>query len=272
MQENESSNQLMVFEGQEVEVFELKGDVLFNPYHVGACLDIADSTLREHVASMNEKQVVKVTNNMISNVGLTDFRKINNTGENFLTEAGVFKLIFKSRKPEAEKFQDWVTDEVLPALRKTGSYEIKNKKISQASPYRESVVIIQSYLKIGKLLGTAEPMTKAIAVEEVRRVTGLDHSRLLPLAHIEEVPIGVRELAKKLDYKQTEIINELTVRGFIERDKDNKIMPSAEAKRLGLGSVEPFKAPNSEHVGYHAKWFPTKVKNILNNKKMEVAA
>ena len=272
MQENESNNQLMVFEGQDVEVFELKGDVLFNPYHVGACLDIADSTLREHVAAMNDKQVVKVTNNMISNAGLTDFRKIHNTGENFLTESGVYKLIFKSRKPEAEKFQDWVTDEVLPALRKNGSYEIKNKKISQASPYKESVVIIQSYLKIGKLLGTAEPMAKAIAVEEVRRVTGLDHSRLLPLAHIEEVPVGIRQLSKELNIKENSLKKILTDKGLMERDNDNKIMPSEEAKRLGLGSVEPFKSPHSEHVGYQAKWFPTKVKDVLNNNQMEVAA
>lgn len=48
------------------------------------------------------------------------FRKLHNTGENFLTESGVYKLIFKSRKEEAERFQDWVTDEVLPLIRKTG--------------------------------------------------------------------------------------------------------------------------------------------------------
>ncbi|MEG2247037.1 MAG: BRO family protein [Romboutsia sp.] len=44
-------------------------------------------------------------------------RKLNNAGENFLTESGVYKFIFKSRKEEAEKFQDWVTEEVLPAIR-----------------------------------------------------------------------------------------------------------------------------------------------------------
>ena len=53
---------------------------------------------------------------------------MNNAGENFLTESGVYKLVFKSRKPDAEKFTDWVTDEVLPTLRKTGSYEMPKKK------------------------------------------------------------------------------------------------------------------------------------------------
>jgi prophage antirepressor-like protein len=41
-----------------------------------------------------------------------------------ITEAGVFRLIFKSKKPQAEAFQAWVTDEVLPEIRRTGSYGI----------------------------------------------------------------------------------------------------------------------------------------------------
>ena len=57
-----------------------------------------------------------------SNVKDIDVRKLANRGENFLTESGVYKLIFKSDKKEAEKFQDWVTDEVLPEIRKTGGY------------------------------------------------------------------------------------------------------------------------------------------------------
>ena len=60
----------------------------------------------------------------------SNIRKLNNAGENFLTESGVYKLVFKSRKPNAEKFTDWVTDEVLPTLRKTGSYEMPKKKQS----------------------------------------------------------------------------------------------------------------------------------------------
>ena len=113
----------MIFEGHEVEVFELNGAVLFNPYHVGECLEMAPGTVKDHMSKMNKKQVVKVKN---SDVGLTNFRKLNNAGENFLTESGVYKLVFKSRKPNAEAFTDWVTDEVLPALRKTGTYEMPN--------------------------------------------------------------------------------------------------------------------------------------------------
>ncbi|TQW44726.1 phage antirepressor, partial [Clostridioides difficile] len=62
----------------------------------------------------------------------TDFRKLHNTGENFLTESGVYKLIFKSRKEEAERFQDWVTDEVLPSIRKTGTYNMVNRQLKDS--------------------------------------------------------------------------------------------------------------------------------------------
>ena len=40
----------------------------------------------------------------------------------FINEQNFYKCIFQSRKPEAEKFSDWVTGEVLPAIRKTGGY------------------------------------------------------------------------------------------------------------------------------------------------------
>jgi len=39
-----------------------------------------------------------------------------------ISEPWMYKLVFKSRKPEAEKFSDWVVSEVLPTIRKTWSY------------------------------------------------------------------------------------------------------------------------------------------------------
>lgn len=42
----------------------------------------------------------------------------------FINEANLYKTIFQSRKESAERFTDWVTSEVLPTLRKTGSYQM----------------------------------------------------------------------------------------------------------------------------------------------------
>ncbi len=45
-----------------------------------------------------------------------------------INESGLYALIFKSRKPEAKRFRVWVTSEVLPSIRKTGSYQIQLPK------------------------------------------------------------------------------------------------------------------------------------------------
>lgn len=46
----------------------------------------------------------------------------------FVNEGNLYRSIFQSKKPEAEKFIDWVTEEVLPALRRTGSYTLPSAK------------------------------------------------------------------------------------------------------------------------------------------------
>lgn len=123
-------NDIKIFNGHEVELLNLNGKVLFNPYHVGNCLTIGESAIRMALAKMNANQVVKVKNSDVKDI---DFRKLNNAGENFLTESGVYKLIFRSNKAEAEAFSDWVTDEVLPEIHKTGKYNIKSGGIEDAA-------------------------------------------------------------------------------------------------------------------------------------------
>ncbi|MBT9368315.1 Bro-N domain-containing protein [Rhizobium sp. CSW-27] len=46
-----------------------------------------------------------------------------------ISESGLYKLIMRSDKPEARKFQDWVTREVLPAIRKDGMYVAGEEKV-----------------------------------------------------------------------------------------------------------------------------------------------
>lgn len=91
---------LMTFENMEVEVFEWNGQVLFNPRHVGECLDISPEGVRKAITRMDENQVIKLTNSKVKDV---DFRKLHNTGENFLTESGVIELISKCNKVTRKK-------------------------------------------------------------------------------------------------------------------------------------------------------------------------
>ncbi|WP_140917566.1 phage antirepressor KilAC domain-containing protein [Mycobacterium tuberculosis] len=44
-----------------------------------------------------------------------------------VTEAGMYSLVLRSRKPEAKAFKRWLTHEVLPAIRKTGSYSVQRE-------------------------------------------------------------------------------------------------------------------------------------------------
>lgn len=47
-----------------------------------------------------------------------------------LNESGLYALLFKSRKEEAQRFQLWVTNEVLPSIRKTGTYSVVNPQMT----------------------------------------------------------------------------------------------------------------------------------------------
>jgi prophage antirepressor-like protein len=51
--------------------------------------------------------------------------------EFFVSESGLYALIMRSRKPIAKPFQKWVTREVLPEIRKTGSYSLQNSQSPQ---------------------------------------------------------------------------------------------------------------------------------------------
>lgn len=53
---------------------------------------------------------------------------------NIVSESGMYAAIFKSRRPEAERFRKWVTSEVLPAIRKTGRYEMPGLDLPPVVP------------------------------------------------------------------------------------------------------------------------------------------
>ena len=172
-QKGEGMENLLLFENHQVEVFELNGKVLFNPYHVGDCLELSDEAVRKAMSRMNPKQVVKVKNSDVTNGNI---RKLNNAGENFLTESGVYKLVFKSRKPNAEAFSDWVTDEVLPSIRKTGSYN----NPQNMSPAEQIKLIATGYVEMSEKIDNVEKELEnfkndmpLLGVEETRITTAV---------------------------------------------------------------------------------------------------
>ena len=148
---------LMIFEDHEVEVFEFDGQVLFNAKHVAEVLEIKN--VNDNIRNMTNKQVIKLTN---SKIGKSDFRKLHNTGENFLTESGVYKLVFKSHKPNAEAFTDWIADEVLPTIRRTGGY-VNNVDL-MVNTYFSDVPDEQKSLVKGLLVNIEEKQKKIVSL------------------------------------------------------------------------------------------------------------
>lgn len=192
-------NKIMMFENRPVEVFELNGNVLFNPYHCGECLDISPEGVRKAITRMNSNQVVKLKN---SDVTDSNIRKLNNAGENFLTESGVYKLIFKSKKKEAEKFQDWVTDKVLPQIRKTGGYIPIKEEESEQDILAKALLIAQNTLNKKDELLKAKDKELESKNKFLNQIAASENSLLVrevaKVASKENIKIGERKLWEKL--------------------------------------------------------------------------
>ncbi|MER0283513.1 BRO family protein [Clostridioides difficile] len=191
-------NEIMNFEGKEIEIFEFEGQILFNPYDCGRCLELSDSAIRNHLSKMNDTQAILLKN---SNVLDKDFRKLHNTGEKFLTESGVYKLIFKSKKEEAEKFQDWISDEVLPQIRQTGAYITNNanpdKLREKASEIEKLQLAYNSTSMLKELLDDAgfDNKSKLLTAKTLYKKAGID----LPIEIDEEEHyFDTKQIASKL--------------------------------------------------------------------------
>jgi len=192
-------NEIMIFEGNKVEVIEVNRQVLFNPYNVGACLGLTDSAIRKAITNMNESQVIKLTNSDVNN---SNIRKLNNAGENFLTESGVYKLVFKSRKPDAEKFTDWIADEVLPSIRKTGTYTVKEKAIDEIKLMNAKTRMANMFFKLSKV-DTLSKEYKSILVSKATEV--LSGEKLIPLPETKRMTYSAAEIGKMLGVSANKI-------------------------------------------------------------------
>ena len=91
---------------------------LFRASDVGVVLEI--SNIRTSIQQFNDTE--KVVHTMDTLGGTQDVT--------FLTEKGLYKVLFKSRKPIAEKFQNWVCD-IIKEIRVNGKYELE-KQLEQA--------------------------------------------------------------------------------------------------------------------------------------------
>ena len=102
--------QTFSFNNQPVRTVQLNNQPYFNLKDVCEVLDIKNH--KDVVSRLNPKGVD--TTDTLTNGGMQKMTYIN--------ESNLYKTIFQSRKEDAEQFTEWVTSEVLPAIRKNGAY------------------------------------------------------------------------------------------------------------------------------------------------------
>ena len=66
----------------------------------------------------------------------------------YITEADVYRLVMRSKLPEAEQFQDWVCEEVLPRIRKTGGYIPVREEESAETILSKALLIMERTVKL----------------------------------------------------------------------------------------------------------------------------
>lgn len=117
----------------------------FEPWFVGKDVAIAlgykdtARAVREHIDD-EDKRLVKV--------GEIPTLETSNFGAYIINESGLYSLILSSKLPNAKKFKRWVTSEVLPAIRKTGSYSIEPMELT------ERITTKDDYIRAAGIVGS----------------------------------------------------------------------------------------------------------------------
>lgn len=131
-----------------------------------------------------------------------------------INESGLYSLILSSKLPTAKKFKRWVTSEVLPAIRKTGSYKAKS-------------------------IQTAEDKAKALVVKEMNARVRMSN-QLLKLAKVDTVS---KEYKSILVAKSAEV---LTGEKLLP-------LPKSEQKTYSAGDIAEMFGVSAQKVGHIAK-------------------
>lgn len=80
----------------------------------------------------------------------------------FVNEGNLYRAIFQSRKPEAERFTDWVTEEVLPNIRKTGGYTAKPMTLTE-NVAAQAQILLEQEKRLTRIEQQVETALTAIA-------------------------------------------------------------------------------------------------------------
>lgn len=151
-----------------------------------------------------------------------------------ISEPGLYRLVMRSRKPEAKEFQRWVTHEVLPAIRKTGGY-------IPTTDADDDMTILAKAVMIGQR--TMEAQKQKIAEQQTRIVELEPKARFADAVAASDGTCLVGELAKMLrqngmDIGQNRLFRLLQADGYLGKSGSNRNVPTQRAMDLGLFRIK----------------------------------
>ena len=154
-----------------------------------------------------------------------------------VTEPGFYKLVMRSRKPEAKAFQLWVTHEVLPSLRRDGGYMVARDETPEQTMARAVLLAQQTIDRQKSRIAELEP--KALFADAVAASDGT---------------CLVGELAKMMrqngvDVGQRRLFARLREDGYLGKSGSNTNVPTQRAMDLGLFRIKETAVTHSDgHV------------------------
>lgn len=140
-----------------------------------------------------------------------------------VNESGLYTLILKSAKPEARPFRKWVTSEVLPSIRKTGSYSMPDHE-------PETLITVSREFKaaisIAKAAGLKGNQAALCANKAVKRITGVNLLDIIGATHLicekQEAHLTATELGNMIGLTAQKTNKLLESKGVIEPYRDSK--------------------------------------------------
>ena len=226
--------QLFNFENHEVRSLLLNNEPWFVGKDVADVLGYSNSrkAMADHVDD-EDKEVLTSRNVTLENIP--------NRGITVVNESGLYSLILSSKLPSTKKFKRWVTSEVLPALRKTGQYQVK--ELSGSELMAKALIEAQNVLA-AKDKQIEEMKPKALFADAV----ATSHTSIL-----------VGELAKILkqngvEMGQKRLFAWLREKGYlIKRQGTDYNMPTQKAMDLGLFEIKEGSYVNGSGVNITTK-------------------
>lgn len=172
---------------------------------------------------------------------------------NVVSEEGLYTLVLSSRKPEAKKFKRWITHEVIPSIRKTGSYSIK--PAPAPTPVSNAIHDIRLAAEEIQLLisGIKPAIAQSQAIDIVTAATGfkLDAlKQLLPPAEHETGYLNATQIGKLLGGIPPQAVNKLLAGFGLQYKVGHDWRLTDDGKAYG----EEMPYTRNGHTGYQIRW------------------